>query len=156
MKYIFFLLAISFLQELPYKPKEEFDIKLDYQFRQRPSADNKSTVVMLDESQKEKERRTSSAILPYLSLSIKVLTALPATKARISSNLSQSISTRKVKEGTIIPLEVGFTDDVKDRVTAHQYFITFVGDDRTELSRIVIFIDEDGTFMVNGEKRGRF
>jgi hypothetical protein len=55
-----------------------------------------------------------------------------------------------------VQLEVGFTDDVKDRVTPHHYFLTLVSPKKTETSKIEILIEEDGTFFVNGEKRGKF
>jgi hypothetical protein len=71
--------------------------------------------------------------------------------------MSQGLVNKKLKHPlTTFPLVIGYTDDVKDRVTPHEYILTFLSEDKTPLSRIVIFIDEDGTFAVNGEKRGRF
>jgi hypothetical protein len=151
---VFLLLIISFSQEVPFKSKDEFEVKLDYQFKQRPPDDN--TVIHVDETHRDRERRTSTAILPYLILNVKMLQTGEASRVRISTNISQQTSIRKIKEGVIIPIEIGFTDDAKDRVTAHEYALTLLTDDRAELSRIVLFIGEDGTFLVNGERRGRF
>jgi hypothetical protein len=151
---IIFFLAFAF-QEIPLKPKDEFEITLDYKFKQR-TIDNSKTVY-LDETNQDRERRTSTALLPFLVLNVK-MTKLPQSepKVKISNNLNGRIVSRKVSEGTVIPIEVGFTDDAKDRVTAHQYVLTFQLPDKTETNKVVIFIEEDGTFFVNGEKRGKF
>jgi hypothetical protein len=156
MKY-FALLLISFyfFQELPLKPKEEFEIKLNLEFKNRPAQD--LSAVHYDETRREHERRVSTAMLPYLILNIKTLKlSEDETKIRITNNLTTRIFTRKVEEGTEFPILVGFTDDAKDRVTAHSYVITFISPKKTETSKIEILIEEDGTFLVNGEKRGKF
>jgi hypothetical protein len=147
---IFFL-----LQDLPYKPKEEFDIKLDYQFKQR-SQENQGAV-HLNETERERQRRTSTAQLPYLILKIKMLKlGEEEARVRIVNNLDQQVYNKKVEEGSIISLDMGFTADVKDRVKAHQYSILLLSPTKNEKSRILIDVEKDGTFLVNGEKRGRF
>ena len=152
------LLAVAtfFWQELPYKPKEEFDIKLDYQLKQRTFSGN-TTLVHIDESRKEYERRTSTDLLPFLALEIKLLKLAPdEMRAKIVNNRKERVFNRKVEQGDVVPLQLGFTDDVKDRVKAHEYTVYIINKDREETSRILISIDEDGTFNVNGEKRGQF
>jgi hypothetical protein len=156
MKILAFLSFCLFLaQDLPYKPKEDFEIKLDYQFKQRPVADKNS--VHLDETQKERDRRTSASMLPYLIIRINLLN-LPEeeVKVRVTSNLHEIVFQKKISKGSSLPLDLGFTDDVKDRVTAHEYQLTFLSPAKKEMSRILLLIEEDGTFIVNGEKRGRF
>lgn len=149
------LLAFLFTQEIPVKPKDEFEVKLDYQFKNRPAQDLNS--VHFDETKKEHERRVSSAPLPFLTLNIKMLKlSAEEVKMRVTNNLTPRVAVRKVEEGTVVPLQIGFTDDVKDRVTAHQYTLTLLSPKKTETSRIEILIEEDGTFLVNGEKRGKF
>lgn len=157
MKGILLLAVVAFFwQELPYKPKEEFDIKLDYQLKQRVFSGN-STLVHVDESRKEYERRTSTDLLPFLALEIKLLKLAPdEVRVRIVSNLKQRVLNRKVDQGDVLPLQLGFTDDVKDRVKAYEYTVYIINKDKEETSRILISIDEDGTFNVNGEKRGQF
>lgn len=150
-----FFIAWILVQELPLKPKDEFEIKLDYKFKQR-SMDN-STTVHLNETARERDRRMSAALLPFLTLNVKIL-KLPAAEKRIyvTNNGDGKMISKKIVEGTIIPIEIGFTDDAKDRVSANEYILTFIAPDKTETSRIVIFIEEDGTFLVNGEQRGKF
>jgi hypothetical protein len=154
---LFLVLLSAFLlsQEIPVKPRDEFEIKLDYQFKNRPAQDLNS--VHLDETRKEHERRVSTAPLPFLTLNIRMLKlSEDEVKMRVTNNLTARVSVRKVEEGTVVPLQIGFTDDVKDRITAHLYTLTLMSPKKLETSKIEILIEEDGTFLVNGEKRGKF
>jgi hypothetical protein len=155
MRYLAVFFFAFLFQELPYKPNEEFEIKLNYQFKQRPIRDQNA--IHLSESQKEYDRRTSSDLLPYLILNVKMLKlSEEEVRLKIINNLDQRIISKKIETGTIVPLDLGFTADVKDRVNPHEYMLTFLSPKKQELSKIVIHVDEDGSFLVNGEKRGKF
>jgi hypothetical protein len=148
-------ISVFLLQEVPYKPKEEFEVKLNYQFKQRPTAS--TSAVYLDETQREKERRTSSDVLPYLILNVKLLKlSEEEVRIKVINNLSSRVINKKISPDMVLPLDVGFTADMKDRVSPHEYILTFLSPKRSELSKVVIFVEEDGTFLVNGEKRGKF
>ena len=155
MHSLVFILVTLFLQDVPLKPKEEFEIKLDYQFRQRPQPDHNT--VQLGNTRSDYERRSGSSVLPYLMLEITML-KLPVQKMRVqvTSNTNERAMNRKVSVGTPFELDLGFTDDMKDRVTAYQYTLTLLSDDRKPVETITLAIDEDGSFFVNGEKRGKF
>lgn len=152
MNHFIFILALALFQDLPFKPKGEFEIKLDYQFKQRPLGDHNT--VTLSES---KAQRTSTGVLPYLILNIKLL-SLPDTKTRLSitNNLNQRPLNKKVSLNTALTLDLGFTDDMIDRVTAHEYTLTFFNGEKEPVERILINVANDGSFLVNGEKRGKF
>lgn len=156
MSYFKFVLLLIFIQDVPFKPKEEFEIKLDYQFKQRPVGDH-NTVRLSDSPKEAHDSRGGGGVLPYLILNIKSL-KLPEEKMRIriTTNLNDRTSFRKTSVNTVLALDLGFTDDMKDRVTAHEYILTFVTADKTAVDRILISIGEDGSFLVNGEKRGQF
>ena len=147
-----FLFLLSFLlvqERIPYKPNEEFELKMDYQFKQR-QLENSKTLDYGDDRQK------NIGPLPYLGVELKVLKNDGEGKVRITDNTSSPVFTKKIKEGLVIKLDLGFTDDMKDRVTAHEYTFEFLSQDNKQpVSRIVIFVGEDGTLLVNGEKRGR-
>lgn len=157
MKAIVFATVALFLwQDLPYKAKEEFEIKLDYEFRQRSFGGN-STLIQLSESRAEYERRTSTDPLPYLMLEIKVLKlGTNEARVRIINSAGNRLLNKKAEEGMILPLDMGFTADLKDGVKPHEFFVYFLDDDKKEKSRIVINVDKEGNFFVNEEKRGRF
>ncbi|HEX8037651.1 MAG TPA: hypothetical protein VF490_00810 [Chryseosolibacter sp.] len=144
-----------FVQDIPLKPTHEFEIRLDYNFRPRPVADNNT--VHLGETSREFSRRTSQGVLPYLVLYVKPL-ALREEKMRIriSSNDGGKLTMRKAILNSEVELDLGFTDDMKDRVTSHEYTLTFLSEDKEPVDKIVISVAEDGSFLVNGELRGKF
>jgi hypothetical protein len=75
---------------------------------------------------------------------------------RFDNNFNVRTASKKITEGVVLPIDIGFTADVIDRVSAHEYILTFLSPAKSETSKIVILIQEDGTFLVNGEKRGKF
>ena len=93
---------------------------------------------------------------PYLYLHLKVLKLIPEeVRIKVVKNNSQVLLARKFDPNVVLKLDLGFTDDIKDRVTAYQYLITFLTKEKSELSKIEIFFEKDGTYLVNGEKRGK-
>jgi hypothetical protein len=148
------LFFLSFAQTVPFKPKEEFEVKLNYEFRPRPTEN--TAKIRFEDTRSDREKQSSSSVLPYLKLNINILAAAGAVKAKFQNNKNGNLASKKVKDGVILPIDIGYTDDVKDRVAAHHYTVTFLNEDKTEISKIVIFIDKDGTFLVNDEKRGKF
>jgi hypothetical protein len=156
MKPLWLLFSLFCLQEevVPYKAKEDFEIKLNFEFKQRPPADPYQ--VNLDETRREYERRNTPGPLPYLYLNLHIAKITPGeTKIRLIRNNDENAFTKKLQEGMQVKLDLGFTDDIKDRVSAHEYTLHFLSQDKKPLSRIVIFFEEDGTYLVNGEKRGK-
>lgn len=154
MNYLVFIIAFVFLQEVPFKPKEEFEIKLDYNFKPRPTADHNT--VNLTDPQKAFQK-ANTGVLPYLALEIKLLSMREEKmRMRISTNRGDRPVLKKVGVNSLIELDLGFTDDMIDRVTSHEYTLTFFDADKTSVDRIVISIGEDGSFLVNNEKRGKF
>ena len=154
MNYFVFILAFAFLQEVPLKPKEEFEIKLDYQFRPRPTGDHNT--VNLGEASKASNHKSSAGVLPYLTLEVRFL-SLVEEKMRMSitTNLKDRPFYKKVNMNTRVDIDLGFTDDMIDRVTAHEYTLTFIDAAKKSVDRIVITVGDDGSFFVNGEKRGK-
>lgn len=142
--------------EVPYKPSGEFQIEVEYKFKQRPLVDN-SASVNFDETRKDHDRKQTSALLPYLVLKLKLL-KLSEEEVRIKGvdNMGDVRITKKAELDRMYKLDLGFTDDMKDKVTANEYTILFMSLERKEHSRIHLFVGEDGTFLVNGEKRGKF
>jgi len=138
-----------FLDQTPYKANDEFELKLDLQFKQRPKSENK---VELD----QRTLPNSGMSAPYLYLHLKVLKAVAEeVRIKVVKNTEQVLLARKFDPNVVLKLDLGFTDDIKDRVTAYHYLITFLTKEKSELSKIEIFFEKDGTYLVNGEKRGK-
>lgn len=154
MKLAWLFLSLFFIQDqVPFKPKEQFEINLDFKFKPRPGNQMSSTVITME---KRADQNTSGLMLPYLYLNVKVLKLDELEqRVRIEDNHGATLMAKKAEAGMEAKLDLGFTDDIKDRVSSHEFIVSFLSKDRQHLSRIVIFFDEDGTYIVNGEKRGK-
>lgn len=155
---IFFHLLLYLFQDqqtVPTKPAEEYDLKIQYEFRQRPAPSVNQ--VQVDESTLERDKRLNSSPLPYLILNLHVIQLTPQeVRMKAVRGARDSFINRKVKPGDQIKIEIGFVDDLKDRTIEFEYEIVFLNEKRDPQSRIHLFVDEDGTFKINGEVRGKF
>ena len=152
MKLIAFLICVVFaLQgDAPFKTNDEFELKIDLQFKQRPHQDQNTV---------ELDRRTlptSGMKAPYLYVNLLVVKPVAEeTRVKVVDNNGKVLLSRKFDPSILIKLDLGFTDDLKDRASAHHFIITFLSKDKVPTSRVEIFFEKDGTYLVNGEKRGR-
>lgn len=157
MKMSILILFISFLfqEEVPYKPSEEFDLKLNFEFKDRGVGRNPNKIDM-DLTLKEYEKTRGSGLLPYLYINLKVLTQQPnEIRVKVIENGSKNVLSKKIDTSTILKLDLGFTDDIKDRVGPYEYTVVFLNEDKDPVSRIVIYFEKDGTYLVNGQNRGK-
>jgi hypothetical protein len=154
MKLVWLLFSLFLIQEqVPFKPKDQFEIGLDFKFKQRPPHD--SNIVRLSETAADREKNSTS-LLPYIYLNVKVLKLREEeVRLRVENNKGENLWSRKAEEGMSTKLDLGFTDDIKDRVASHEYIVYFLTKEKKRLSRIVIFFDKDGTYLVNEERRGK-
>jgi hypothetical protein len=150
MMLLFLLFSLFFQDNVPFKPNEEFELKMDYQFKQRATSDQK----VIDFSE---QRTKSLGPLPYLVLDLRIIKINQGEdRIRVYGNKESPVVTKKLKEDVVLKLDLGFTDDMKDRVSAHEYTVLLLRDANKEpVSKIIIHVAEDGTFLVNGEKRGK-
>ena len=152
-----YLLSIVLQTEIPHKPKEEYKVELEYQFKQRPSTGNSNRVDFELESEKTNKKKYEEGSLPYLIVNFKVIKLSDQEiRIRVIKNTGQTILNKKVEAGSSYKLDLGFTDDMKDRVMAHEFKVYFLNDKRKEVSVVTLFIGEDGTFLINDEVRGKF
>ena len=141
--------------EVPRKAAEEFKLELEYKFKQRPRGDN--SFIDLVETENEKEKRQDTTPLPYLiiHLSFQTLTD-KEVRIRCTDNNKKNRLTKKLEKDKVYTVDLGFTEDIKDRVTSYEYTFYLMSDDRKDTSVVIMRIEEDGTFLVNGIKRGKF
>jgi hypothetical protein len=139
---------------VPFKPNEEFEVKFNFEFKER-QRDN-ANKVLLDATRKEVERSRGSGPLPYLFLNFRVLKQDNGEeRIRVFENGRRTIQAKKFDTNTVLKLDLGFTDDIKDRIGPYEYEIVLLSDKKDAVSRVVIFFEEDGTYLVNGEVRGK-
>lgn len=140
---------LAFQDNIPFKPSDEFELRMNYDLRTRP----------IPEGHKIDFENDKKGIgpLPFLGLTLKVIKIQPGEdRVRIISNYRDIVLNRKVKADQELSFELGFTADMKDRVKAHEYTIYFQSQQgKDNLSRILIQVEQDGTFLVNNEVRGR-
>lgn len=146
---VYFLIPFIFQDSLPFKPDSEFEFTLTYEFRNKPGIDR----FEVDWSNTQKY---SEGTLPFATITIKLLKlSEEEERAKIITNLGNRIYSRKASLDTEIVVELGFTDDLKDHVGVFMYDIIFFSK-RNDVSRINLYVDEAGTFFINGNKRGKF
>ena len=140
----------------PFKADAEYKIEMEYSIKPRPVISGSN--INLEETEGERRRRSAGGDpLPYLVIYFSFLELSDQeVKFRCTDDLGKTRLSKKAELNKKYKLEIGFTDDVKDRVTPHEFTILLVSDDRKETSRIILSIDEDGIFLVNGMKRGKF
>ncbi len=157
MKYL--LLFCLFIQDggVPLKSDDEFEVKLDYKFKNRNSTSDNTFKIDFEETVADRDRKMNSSLLPYLTLNITPL-KLSDQEVRLKAIAvgGKTVVTRKVTAGEIIRMELGFTDDLKDYVNPHEYNLYFLTADKKETSRIHLLVKEDGTFLVNDKVKGKF
>jgi len=154
LQLMFFLFFIC-QEEIPYKLASEFEVKIDYKFQERPGIDRYKADY--DVGADSKKNRSGTGPLPYLKLELKLLkVASDEVKLRIVNSDGHLILSRKVTPGMLIKLDVGFIDDVKDRISPHEFTASLYADSKKVTSQIKFLIMEDGTFLVNEEKKGKF
>jgi len=148
---LFFFALLLQQDQIPFKSTDEFELKLQLEFRKRPMQD-----INTIELEKRSVPSTGGMPAPYLHINLRVLKVVPEeVRVKVTKNPNETLLTKKFDPNVIIKLDLGFTDDIKDRVSAHQYVVTYLSKERTPLSKIEIFFEKDGTYLVNGEKRGK-
>lgn len=146
MKFAAILICLSFLfQDIPFKAKEEFELILDFQFRPRPKTTGKVDF-----------GNTSNTPLPHLSMKLNVLKVLDDEyRVRVQDGRGNVLSSKQLSRDTSVDFELGYTDDLKDGVASHRYYIRFYDRQKDLRRQIVISFDEDGRYKVNDEVRGK-
>lgn len=142
-------------QEIPLKPKEEFTIDLNYTFKERPA----TSATTFEYKDGMEVRNRASGPLPHLGFKIKITKAAPEElRYKAINNDGRLLVSGKIKIDDVILIDMGFLDDVKDREKETTYEISLftLTDKKKEVNRIHILVQEDGTFLVNNEKRGKF
>lgn len=152
---VFFSLLLLFQDHPPFKATEDFEIKFVLSFKHRNSTEH--TSVRVEETVEERQRRLNTNPLPYLNLVVRVLNIQPEEVRLkvIKDDLYSVLNKKKIEEGMEFTIEVGFTDDVKDKVAGYKHVVQFLSEDKKVISIILIEFDEDGNYMVNGERRGK-
>jgi len=138
--------------EVPYRTKEDFQVELKYELRSRPATEQNT--IHLDPTGVKKGR---SGMLPYLMVTVKILDVTEEeVRFRCEDNTRHTVFNRKLPKASSFVIDMGYIDDIKDGLSANGYNVYAMSDEKEPLNRIEMKIEKDGTFLVNGEKRGKF
>ncbi len=101
------ILCFLYQDQVPYKPSEEFEIKIDYIFKERPSADRQT--INFDQTDKEKKQIDAVGDMPYLRIELKVLTISESeTRVRVINSDGNLVYNKKAAPGMLIKLDWGY------------------------------------------------
>lgn len=150
------LSCLLFVQnDVPFKAKDEFEIKLDYQFKER--GDYSSGTIVYSEKKRELDGNVTKTVLPYVVVKLKLLKLNNETSFKVDTNIRSAFMIKKhIEIGKEYRMDLGFASDMKDHVTANEYIISLFSPEKEMVSKITIVVESDGTFKVNDEKRGKF
>lgn len=140
-------------QTVPYKPNDQFSLEIKLDLRPKPYD---RYTVDFSETVEERNRKTSSQ-LPYLVVHLRFPSFSPEEKrVRGFNNNLVPMFSKKAEDGLLVKLELGYTDDIKDRTAPHEFNVYTFSSEKKEIYVINLLVTEDGTFLVNGEVRGKF
>src|SRR5215218_4884250 len=147
---LLFILNVTWQDpDVPLKPTDDFQLTVDYQFKTRPSSNNAN--LNIDYANDRILKEGGAGPLPYLIIKYKMLKlAEQEVRVKVINNSLKTALSKKARQGEEFPLDLGYTDDMKDRVSPFEYSIYFLSAEKKPLSRVHLFIMEDGTFLVNG------
>jgi hypothetical protein len=154
MPALFILVLFQFLQYpgIPYRNKEDFQVELKYDLRARPAPN--SGTFNFDQAANQKPK---NGMLPYLLVNVKIMNVTPEEiRFRCEDNKGTTHFSKKLPKGAIFVIDMGYIDDIKDQLAPNTYELFAVSSKKEMLNRIHLRIEKDGTFLVNGEKRGKF
>ena len=149
-----FVCFLIFLQEVvPAKSNREFEISTKYELKKKP--DNEPTKIVFEKPD-ERTKESGTDMLPYLIINLKVKIWHPdVTQIRVIDGEKKIHLKKKATDEGVYAWDMGFVDDMKDQVSSGKFIVQFIVD-KKPVEQIVIVVEEDGTFLVNGEKRGKF
>lgn len=127
----FLMFSGIFQDEIPYKAKDEFEIKFHVEFKQRGVPDDVKRL-RFEETVAERNKRISNTPLPYVSLFVKIIAAKPeAVRLKVVMDDFTTVMRSKVEPGMEFKLMLGYTDDLKDHVSGYKHVIQFLSEKRS-------------------------
>jgi hypothetical protein len=143
-------LVLHAQDDVPFMPADQFESKIDMVFKKRESADH-STYTFSDGTQPKK---TTDAPIAFLIINFKLLRANGEVKVKVINGRSERVS--RISVANPMKLEIGFIEDVRNGSEGAERVLLFLNDEKKPIRKVVFKIAEDGSYFVNGEKRGKF
>ena len=146
---------LFFQTDVPYKTETEFSVKFNLTFKKRAEAPHKDWVAS-DAAAPVNESPDSNSPLPFMQVSLEVLTKLPdEVKLRIVNSEGKQILKKKIDQGMKQVVFSEFVDDITADASDYNHTIYFLNKEGDSINKIVIEFDEEGFYLVNGKKKGK-
>ena len=151
--FLILLICCGFQTEVPFKPSDEFQVNIDLSFKIKNSAYSPTTF----SGSGERLDKPSSTTLPFLTVIVKQL-KIQSDESKIvavDSN-GKSMWKKKALPNLEIHFQMGFVDDLKNKISPNEVTLYFLSSEKKELRKIVFSVSANGVFEVNGKWHGQF
>lgn len=151
--FLFAFILILIQDQVPAKPNREFEVSTKYELKKKPIAED---IKIVFETPEERNKESGTDMLPYLIINLKIKKWNPdVTQIKVTDSQGKVHLKKKVTDESIYSWDMGYVDDMKDKVTPGKFVVQFMAE-KKPVEQIIIQVEEDGTFLVNDEKRGKF
>lgn len=134
---------------IPFREASSYAFELDYNFKTKPPPP-KDFISMTDSSP------ATSEILPYVKVKFNLLTLGDNDyRVKIVSNNGGAVFNKKLKGPIAFDIDMGFAEDIKDRIVPHSYSVYFMDKAKNIHSRITIEVKKDGELLLNQQVYGK-
>ncbi|MGC4022834.1 MAG: hypothetical protein QM734_13240 [Cyclobacteriaceae bacterium] len=146
------LIAIFLQSEAPFKPDDQFQVNVELKFKAKSNEYNRDLYAPGGVPIEKPKTEQGS----FLEVNIVNIKTLPEeVKVQIVDSQKKTLQ-RKKTSSEDIHLELGFVDDLKSKTATSEVTIYFQSSKKENLSKIVLTINPDGEFLVNGKWHGKF
>ncbi len=150
---LIFILSLIQLPDAPFKPSQEFEVKIDVQIKRRPRVadDDQSRVI------EGKLQRTDKGEDPHVTARVRFLSLKPDEyKVKVKKHGGETVYNKKAQLNSFIDIDMGFIPDIKKGIGEREWDVLLFSDSRKAISLVRIACKEDGSLYVNGVLYGKF
>ncbi|ELR73890.1 hypothetical protein C900_00054 [Fulvivirga imtechensis AK7] len=95
-------------------------------------------------------------LLPYVKVKFDLLTlGQNDYRIKVVNGHGGSVFSRKLKGPMAFDIDMGFAEDIKDRIVPHSYSVYFMDKAKNILSQITIEVKKDGELLLNEQVYGK-
>ena len=137
-------------QVIKNRSEEDYELKIDYQFRQRaaPEKDEVNYLQVIPYA-------SDKSLLPFLSVWVTIKN-IKEEEFRMKLIESGGKMVRSVKiSDKPLEIEFGFKEDFMEDIAPRKYILLVQDKKKNDLNKIVIEVDKEGNFIVNGIINGK-
>lgn len=133
---------------IPFREDSSYRFQLDYNFKSKPLPEK-------DYVSLRHEKSNGSEVLPYVKLNFDLLKLQENDyRIKVVDNHNRSVLNKRLKEPLSFTIDMGFSDDLKERIVPYSYSVFFLDEAKKIQSKITIEVSEEGILMLNEQVYG--